>query len=78
MPALPVTLATRAAAEGAGIVVSGTEAETLAAVGLPREDAPACYSKRATMPADLCAGCTWAPGCDAALPAPPTTLPALA
>lgn len=79
MPALPVTLATRAAAGSAGIVVSGTEAATLAALGLPADEAPACYGKRATMPAHLCAGCTWAPCCaQPVLPPPPATPPAVA
>lgn len=69
LPALPVTLATRAVADRAGIVVLGSEVEVLAVVGLERGDAPACYDKQATMPPALCAGCTWAPGCSRPGPA---------
>jgi hypothetical protein len=73
MPALPVTRATREAAETAGIAVSGTEAQTLAALGLDASEAPACLGKRATMSPALCLGCTWAPACeDAPLPPPPS------
>jgi hypothetical protein len=77
MPALSVTRATREAAESAGVVVSATESATLAALGGDALDAPACFGKRATMPAELCAGCTWAPTCPApaALPPPPASFP---
>ena len=72
MPALPVTRATREAAEGAAKALEGDpEAAVLRVLGgLPMADAPACIGQRATMPAALCAGCTWAPGCEL-LPPPP-------